>query len=616
MYFKKNRYFYQLVIFLALNFVSICFTAAQAIATVNGENDHPRQRREPILIADTKDTQPTIKEPISVPDLNDNKSPSDIFKIEQNPQDKETSPLLPPPEDLLPNTPTIQEDSKDSQVETMAIQGFDFVGNTVFEDRQLAEITKDYVGRPITFSQLLEARSAVTKLYVDAGYITSGAYIPPQELTNGIVRMEIIEGSLEAIEVRGKGRLNSEYVRDRLKLATEGALNVPRLIEALQLLQLNPLIEKISAELSAGPRAGLSLLEVEFEEAKALDFQITLDNGRSPSVGSFRRKFELTHNDLLGLGDGLSFAYTNTDGSDVFDIGYLLPINPRNGTLKLFYSTRSSGIIEPPFNDLDGDGGQPDIKSESRSYEITLRQPLYQTPNQEFAIGLTFDHWQGETSLLNIPFPLSAGADDLGRTRISSWRFFQEWTDRDEDRVIAARSQFSFGVDFLGATINNNTPDGRYFSWRGQAQWVKLLAPNTLFLIRTDLQIADRPLLAQEQFGLGGLDSIRGYRQDSLLTDNGILASMELRLPILTNRKKDMVLQIIPFLDLGTAWNNGNVREPDPNTLASLGIGLQWQQKDLFTARLDWGIPLISVDSRDRTLQEQGIYFSLIYNLF
>jgi hemolysin activation/secretion protein len=74
------------------------------------------------------------------------------------------------------------------------------------------------------------------------------------------------------------------------------------------------------------------------------------------------------------------------------------------------------------------------------------------------------------------------------------------------------RSQFSLGIDVLNPTINTSAPDGRFFSWQGQAQLARLLAPNTLLVLHTNTQLASRALLPLEQFGLGGIDNVRGYR--------------------------------------------------------------------------------------------------------
>jgi hemolysin activation/secretion protein len=214
----------------------------------------------------------------------------------------------------------------------------------------------------------------------------------------------------------------------------------------------------------------------------------------------------------------------------------------------------------------------------------------------------------------SIPFP-SLGADSDGRTRLSILRFAQEWTQRGSRDVIAARSQFSVGLDAFDATVNDQGPDGRFFSWRGQGQWVRLLAPDTLFLLRGDVQLADGSLVPLEQFGLGGQTSVRGYRQDQLLTDNGLLVSAEVRLPILRSRSLDGLLQIIPFLDVGTGWNADDP-DPDPSTLVSVGLGLQWQMANTLTARIDWGIPLVDVKQEGNTWQDNGVYFSIVYSPF
>jgi len=421
---------------------------------------------------------------------------------------------------------------------------------------------------------------------------------------------------LEAINVTGTRRLQPSYVRDRLP--TSQPLNQKRLLEALQLLQLNPLIQNLSAELSAGARPGTSVLEVQVTEAKTFNTQLVADNGRSPSVGSFRRRAQLNEANLLGLGDGLSLAYSNTDGSNGLDGSYTLPLNSRNGTLSLGYGTTSSDVIEPPFNALD-------INGDSRYYELTLRQPLSQTPTQEFALGLTATRRESDISssvlIENFGLPpseLSPGADEEGRTRISALQFFQEWTSRNSREVIAARSQFSLGIGAFNATINDDGPDSRFLAWRGQAQWVRLLAPETLLLVRADVQLADRALVPLEQFGLGGQESIRGYRQDALLADNGAFASAEFRFPIYRTPQRQLVVQLAPFVDFGTAWNSSERTNSDnnTNTLVSVGLGLRLQLGDSLTARLDWGIPLVDIPSRERTWQENGVYFSIVSSPF
>jgi hemolysin activation/secretion protein len=134
--------------------------------------------------------------------------------------------------------------------------------------------------------------------------------------------------------------------------------------------------------------------------------------------------------------------------------------------------------------------------------------------------------------------------------------------------------------------------------------------------MRSSLQFADRPLLGLEQFGLGGQGSVRGYRQDVRLADNGLLASAEIQLPVLGESTQQGLLSVIPFFDVGTVWNNGNRTIRNPTTLASLGLGLQWQQSDNFRVRVDYGLPLVNLDSRRNTWQDNGVYFTVEYSFF
>ncbi|MDJ0615548.1 MAG: ShlB/FhaC/HecB family hemolysin secretion/activation protein [Calothrix sp. MO_192.B10] len=531
--------------------------------------------------------------------------PQDIISPKSpTPGTQFNTPLLPPPEQLLDQSPENNPDispTLEGVPGKITVERFQVEGSTVFSDEKLAEVLEPFTKRPLSFAELIQVRSAITQLYIDNGYATSGALIPPQTMNDGVVKIQVVEGGLESINVTGLKRLNSSYIRRRIARATKKPVNVPRLLDSLRLLQLDPLVQNLSAELAAGSRPGRNILDVKVTESDTLGTTFNFDNGRSPSVGSFRRRAQLNQGNLLGWGDKLSIGYTNTDGSNAFDINYAIPVNAGNGTLSLAYNNTSSNVIEDPFNELD-------IISKSRYYELTFRQPLLQTPSKEFTLGLTASRTESETSLLDTPFPLSAGADEEGRTRISSLKFFQEWTQRDKSHVFAVRSQFNIGIGALNASINNDAPDSRFFSWRGQGQWIRLLAPDTILVVRGDVQLADNSLVPTEQFSLGGLGSVRGYRQDFLLTDNGALLSTELRLPIL--KKSQTLLQVVPFVDVGTTWNSGGTT-PKNNTLASVGLGLQLVQKNLFTIRVDWGIPLIGVDSDKGTLQENGIYFSI-----
>ncbi|MGM3305136.1 ShlB/FhaC/HecB family hemolysin secretion/activation protein [Anabaena sp. WFMT] len=583
--------------------------------------------------------------------------PQDVLPPTSPPQPQPIVPSPPPsPENLIPtpSTPNLPQETTPETSVKFLVNKFQFEGGSVFKEEKLlqamevflypvkptsellSEKTKCEALRQLdqktpprklprsesdppvelTFSQLIEARSAITQLYICEGYITSGALIPEQQFppppNADTLKIQIVEGTLEDIKIIGNQRLKKSYIRSRLARANKKPLNRNQLLETLQLLQLNPRIENLSVELAAGTRFGTNLLIVRVNEARTFHTQVAVDNNRSPSVGSFQRSTQLQEQNLLGIGDTLSLSYANTDGSNQVNLNYTLPLTAEETTLAFSYGKSWSNVIEKPFDRLD-------ISSDSDEYQLTLRHPLIRNPRQELALGATLSHQETQTSigLDNIgPFPLSPGADDEGRTRISALRFFQEWTDRSDFSVLAFRSQFSLGLGILGATTQEVAPDTNFFAWRGQAQWVRLLAKDSVLLVRGDLQFADRRLVSLEQFRLGGQASVRGYRQDALLADNGVSGSVELRLPITRFPEIKGLLQVIPFFDVGTGWKNFEGADLKPNPLVSAGLGLRFQMGESLDARLDWGIPLMSVDSDKRTLQENGLYFSVLWNSF
>ncbi|OKH55202.1 peptide transporter [Calothrix sp. HK-06] len=546
-------------------------------------------------------SNPSSLPPDGLEDIPVTPLPSDIL-----PQPSEQNQLLPPPQ--LPETQTPRQDDIGAKFQVDRIE---VVGSSVFKSEDFTPVTSRYVGREVSFAELLQVKDAITKLYTDKGYVTTGTLIPPQTLEAGVIKIQVVEGSLQEIKIVGNRRLHSKYIRERIQLGAGKPLNVARLLEKLQLLRLDPRIQNLNAELQTGTRPGTNILQVEVKEADTFRLTTTLDNGRSPSVGSFRRGIDLQEANLLGLGDTLSVSYANTDGSNTINANYTLPVNAHNGTISFGFNQGWNNIIEKPFSVLD-------IQSNSKSYELGYRQPLIQKPTQEFAVGISFSRQESQTELGldNIGgFPLSPGADANGKTNISALRFTQEYTQRSNQQVFAARSQFSVGVDWFGANINKDAPDSRFFSWRGQAQWVRQLKPDTLFLVRGDLQAAADSLVPLEQFGLGGQLSVRGYRQDALLTDNGLLLSAEFRLPILRAPKMEGLLQLTPFIDIGKGWNNDG-KNPSPSMLVGTGLGLLWKQGNNFSARLDWGIPLVSLEGEKRSLQENGLYFSVSYSPF
>jgi hemolysin activation/secretion protein len=525
-------------------------------------------------------------------------------------QPTETQPAIPTPTPE-PSPASPANEQPDVKI---PIRQIEVLGSTVFDSKELNPITQPLEGRSVTLEELRGVTQAITKLYLDSGYLTSRAVLADQKIADGIVRIQVIEGRLEEIQIEGNQRLNPNYIRSRIHLGTTTPLRVDRLEDQLRLLRTDPLFESIDASLRSGKEIGQSILVVRVKEANAFYGNLSVDNYSPPSVGSERLGIALGYRNLTGNGDDLAGAYyrSTTGGSNVFDFSYRVPFNPMNGTVQLRTVLDRNKVTQAPFDQLD-------IEGESDLYEISIRQPLIRTPRQEFALSLGFSHKDGQTFLFDrIPFPFGIGADANGETRTSAFRFGQDYISRDIQGAWVVRSQFSFGADLLDATINKHPiPDSRFFSWLGQIQRVQRLGNDHLLIVQGDVQLTPDSLLPSEQFVIGGGSSLRGYRQNVRSGDNGFRFSVEDRITLQRNQAGVSIFQLAPFIDFGTIWNhpdNPN-KLPRQNFLASAGLGLLWEPVPRLFLRLDYAVPFIDLDDRGTNAQDEGFFFSVNYRL-
>jgi hemolysin activation/secretion protein len=528
--------------------------------------------------------------------------------------------ILPPP----PRVP--QQEHKLPAAANLFVRGFEFEGNKTFSDADLGKVTGSYTNRTIGVEELEQARRAVTLFYVNNGFVNSGALIPDQDPTNGIIRMQIVEGVLTGVELSGNKWLRDGYIKSRLERWSTPPLNLNKLQDGLQLLRNNPNVEQINAELKPGTAPGEAVLDVQVKDKHPFQIGLQADNQRPPSIGAEQLWALFSDQNVTGNSDRLDLKYgiANTaedddvefSGTDNMAGSYTLPLTRYDTTIGLHASRLKSSLIEETFEPLD-------IESLTTTYGVVLRQPVYQTAKQELALSIGFDHRRNESSLLDEPFSLSIGSVD-GEMKVSVLRFSQEWLDRGPNHVLALRSTFNFGLDVLDATdakaivqgIDTDTPtsgvpDAKFFSWLGQAQYIRrLFNTQTELVLRVTGQYTDEPLPALEQFSVGGMDTVRGYLENQLVRDRGVVSSVEVRVPVLFNKSGAGIMHLAPFYDFGAAWNvDESLR---PNNISSVGLGLLLTPSKHFSAQIYWGHQLREIDTTDDSgLQENGIHFKL-----
>ncbi len=476
-------------------------------------------------------------------------------------------------------------------------------GNTVFDPLELEALMVPFLKKKLSYEQIGQIPQKITDLYRSNGYLTSGAFFPQQEIRNGVAIIYVVEGKLERVETLGISKLKENYLRSRLQWNPQVPLNVEQLIEKIQLLQQDILIEKIEAQLVAGSDFRQSVLLLDVVEASPWTAKIIFDNHNSANSGEFQGIANVAHLNLLGFRDRLELDYSLTEGFEALDVGYSLPLNTES-KLSIEYSQGNNEITQGDFNDF---GIRADADTLRLKYDLSLVREL----NRDVALFIAIDKRSSNTFIDDdLPFSFTEGAE-RGRSRVTALRLGGSWSSRDQTFVTSAQTQFSLGLDLFDATVNDNAPDGLFFSWLGQLQLVKALnrKQDALLVARLATQLTPDSLLPLEQIAIGGASRVRGYRENRGVGDNGIFGTVEVQLPII----RDSVvgdLKLVPFFDVGRIWNNDNERE-EALSLASVGLGWDWKIKEWLLVELDFGIPLIETSDFDDSLQDKGFHFQL-----
>ncbi len=546
--------------------------------------------------------------PIFDPSLRSGEPPAPLKREFKPPEAPPPSPIMPP----IPSTPEPEagEPFPDIRVFVRDIQ---VTGSTVFSPQQIDQVVAPYRNRTLTTEDLERLRLALTLLYVNYGYLTSGAILPDQDVTKGLVTYQIIEGRLTQIDVDGNYWFRKGYLRDRLELGVQTPVRLEPIQERLQLLQQDPRLERVNAELRPGMQRGESLLHLSVTEASPFKAWLDFNNYQTPIVGAERGLATVQHQNVTGNGDVFSFTYGRSSGvNPIIDTSYSLPLNRHDTTLSASYRRNDFLIVQQEFESLD-------INAEAEIFGLTLRQPVYRTVTDEIALSIQGERLYNKITAGALPgqvFQFIPGSSDTGVNTVTALRFLQEWTHRTPTAVIAARSRFSVGLNALDSTVNGGgLPDSQYFAWLGQLQAVRRFEQwgGLQVLGRMDLQLANDRLLPLEQVPVGGRYSVRGYRENSLVRDNAFLASVETRISIWRSASGEDRLQLAPFVDVGRSWN-AKGETPDPETLAGIGVGLRWAvlPRDRAHFEVYWGQQLNHFRTGNGNLQDHGVHLQLV----
>lgn len=487
---------------------------------------------------------------------------------------------------------------------TLPVDKIAFEGNRVIATADLLALARPFAGRRLSGSDIEDLRRRVTRLYIDRGFINSGALIEEGAYRSGILTFTIVEGRIEQFRVSGLQRLHESYVRDRLSPQGE-IFNVNDLQERFQTLLGDPLFASVRAQVLPGSAPGQAVIDVDLTRAQPYQFSLFANNHRSPSVGSEAAGASGWVRNLSGFGDLFDALYQEGRGGPAFGVGWSVPVSRIGTSIDARYDHGRSALLEEPVRAIG-------IESEFTSFGIGISQPVVFGPTRHLVFGLSWAHRESTSTIGGVPSSFVDGEID-GRTRLNVWRFSQDFLQRGDRSALSARSTFSLGRNNISQDdASPTTPQRRFRVWLGQFQYAHEVANNgARVLLRGFVQATSDRLVPLERTSVGGVGTVRGYRENQLVRDKGYAVSAEFHYPALGPASAKRALDLIAFADHGAARNQDEATE----RLASVGVGIQGHYCG-FGAEL-----YIARRLRDRTvdngsnLQDKGIHVSIRYDI-
>lgn len=341
---------------------------------------------------------------------------------------------------------------------------------------------------------------------------------------------------------------------------------------------------------------------------RARPYQLTLfsNNHHSPSSGSTGYGVTGWVQNLTTLGDVLDATYEEGKANSRHGIGWSIPLTSNNLRFSARYDEGGSTLIEEPFQTID-------IKSKFKSQEFGFTQPIINRLQRQLSLGISWSSRESNTTLLGEPFSFTPGEID-GHTKVNVWRFTQDYMQRGEQNVFVARSSFSKGTNNIeqDPTIPN-VPRRNYLVWLGQYQYAQRVMENDARIIsRGVIQQTAHSLVPLERISIGGASTVRGYRENQLVRDQGYVINFEFNYPIINSKGTGYSLNSVVFFDHGAGRN----KNEDTDRLSSVGIGFTGQYKG-FSGELYFAHRLKQLPGdRGSDLQDKGIHFQIRYDLF
>ncbi|MCS6861169.1 MAG: BamA/TamA family outer membrane protein, partial [Abditibacteriales bacterium] len=424
------------------------------------------------------------------------------------------------------------------------VQSFRFEGNTVIGNEDLARIVAPYQDKELTLTELQQVADKVSEYYRKQGYLLARALLPEQEITGGVVTLQILEGKLGEIVISGNERFSENFIRKAFsRLQREQVIRQDSLERALLILNETPGL-RVTSVLQAGKEPGTTDIAVNVEELKdRRDFSLELSNFGTRLASRMRIIPSLSIANLSGRGDAMDFRLVSgSDTDDLFfgRLNYSTPLNHRGTRLNVNFLAGRFEVGEE-FAILN-------IRGRGTAFGVSAIHPIYKSRAKSVTGEIGLDIKNGRQYLLG-----AKTSDD----KIRSVRVGVHFNTTDRKGRTLASLFIHHGLGEALGGMRDDDPfasrigaDNRFTKFTLDAARVQRLGRKSFLIARASGQVTTRSLVVGEQFAIGGADSVRGYPQSEFLGDNGFQLSVEARFT--PNPEQMDRFQIALFADHGT----------------------------------------------------------------
>ena len=477
-------------------------------------------------------------------------------------------------------------------------------GSTVYSHNAFRRWQKRFIDKKVSLALIYRFAEKITAKYRNDGYLLSRAIVVPQNIKNGVVTIQIVEGYIGNLKIRGPVKGSKMFLKSYGKaLLRSSPLKAKDLERYLLLIDDLPGVSVESVLVPSKNEPGASELILTLKH-KDMDSNAGIDNRGTKFNGPIQMRGATNANSVMGFYDRLGIQGVLTSNPDelLFFNGFgEMPVSSE-GT-KLFIS--GSFSKSKPGSTLK----QFKVEGNSNTFTVRASHPFIRSRGKNLKGYLGFTSRNSKTDLLNENI-----TDD--RLRILKLGMAYDFVDRLRGVNLFSLG-LSKGMNIMDASgpgsLKLSRADGRsdFTKLSGDILRLQELGPGWSLLTGVGWQYAFDSLLSSEEFGLGGPQYVRAYDPSEVTGDHGIAFKLELQKGVKTNWNYLKSLQSYLYFDHGTvALRNTTAVQDSSSSLTAVGLGMRGNINKWLSGYIEVGQPL-SGDVSAEGNSDPRFFFSL-----